>query len=240
MLGLLTSACSTPRSVLEADFTKSEVNPEEVTRQIPDYSTPLKTINGKGRAIVSEPGGSDRVTIDFMGDQQQSLLTIQNRIGIEGGKMLVDKDSILIYNRIDKMAQKISIYDGRITSLNELASVNLIDLLNYKVEKEAIKEVFESNNAYLLRLENGSRIYVNKEHGWVEHVVQSKQSLTPYSEIIYESYGELNGFTLPRKITIFSADETSRVVFLIRDLEVNTKLPPLEIDIPENISIYRR
>lgn len=240
LTGAILSACTATRSVMDEDFRKSKTAPKEITQNIPNYTSELQTVDGKGRAIVSEPGGSDRVTIDFIGNQQKSLLTIQNRIGIEGGKMLVDEDSILIYNRIDKVAQKISIYDGRMTSLNELASVNLIDLLNFKVDSEAVASVFESNNSYLLRLKDGSDVYVSKGDGWVDHVIQSPGSAAPYSEIIYESYGELNGFTLPRKITIFSADQSSRVVFLIRDLKVNTKLPPLEMNIPENISIYRR
>lgn len=239
-MGVILSACTTTHTVMDEDFRKSRTAPEDITQNIPDYTADLLTVDGKGRAIVSEPGSSDRVTIDFIGNQQKSLLTIQNRIGIEGGKMLVDQDSILIYNRVDKVAQKISIYDGRMTSLNELASVNLIDLLNFKVDSESVSSVFESNNSYLLRLEDGSEVYVSKREGWVEHVIQSPGSAAPYSEIIYESYGKLDGFTLPRKITIFSADESSRVVFLIRNLTVNSELPPLEINIPENISIYRR
>ena len=63
--------------------------------------------------------------------------------------------------------------------------------------------------------------------------------MAPYSRIIYESYGELNGFTLPRKITIFSADGDSRVVFLVRSLEVNPNKLDLEIDIPNDIVIQR-
>jgi hypothetical protein len=239
LLSFLISACSTSRSITEGDFRKSEASIEEVVSSIPNYFNELNTLSGKGRALVSEPGNSDRVTIDFEANQKLSLLTIQNRIGIEGGQMLVDKDSILIYNRVDKKAQKISIYDGRMTSLNELASINILDLINFKVEASEVNAILESNNSIQLRLNNGSRVFVNKEERWVEQVTQTRPGLAPYSKIIYENYGELERFILPRKITIFSADEESRVVFLVRSLTVNPGNLELEISIPENIKIQR-
>ncbi|WP_421773033.1 DUF4292 domain-containing protein [Gracilimonas sp.] len=238
-LGFIISSCTSTRTITEGDFTRVDIPKEEVVSQIPNYSQELQAIKGKGRALVSEPGNSDRVTIDFEANRELSLLTFQNRIGIEGGQMLVDSDSILIYNKLDKIAQKISIYDGRMTSLNELASINILDLLNFKVNVEDVQSIWESNNSYQLRLKNGARVFVNKENGRVQQVDQSRRGLAPYSRIIYESYGELNGFTLPRKITIFSADGDSRVVFLVRSLEVNPGKLNLEMDIPDNITIQR-
>ncbi|SMO57323.1 DUF4292 domain-containing protein [Gracilimonas mengyeensis] len=238
-LVLFFTACSTSRSVSKENYSKSSLSIGEVVNRIPDYSESLNTLEGKGRALVSEPGNSDRVTIEFQADTALSLLTIQNRIGIEGGKMLVDQDSILIYNRLDDYAQKLSIYDGRMTSLNELASINILDLINFKVGKEQVQAVFENNNFLQLRLKNGARVYLSKEGGQVRQVEQPPRSAAPYSRLEYESYGELNGFILPRKITIFSSDGDSRVVFLIRSLDVNPKLPELTIDIPKNVEIER-
>lgn len=239
IIGFIISACSTSRPITEGEFRESNISVRAVVADIPDYSEELKSLSGKGRALVSEPGNSDRVTIDFEADRDLSLLTIQNRIGIEGGQMLVDQDSILIYNKLDKVAQKISIYDGRLTSLNELASINILDLVNFKVNVEEVRLILESNNFFQLRLNNGAQVFVNKETGRIEQVIQTQSNVAPYSKIIYESYGELEGFILPRKITIFSSDEDSRVVFLVRDLNVNPGELKLSIDIPDNIKIQR-
>lgn len=238
-LAIILSACSTSKPVTEGDFSRSDLPKEEVVNSIPNYEGSLTSLEGKGRAVISEPGNSDRVTIDFEANQELSLLTIQNRIGIEGGQMLVDADSILIYNRVDKVAQKISIYDGRMTTLNELASINVLDLLNFKVEADQVLSVLESNNSIQLRLRNGAQVYVDPENGTIQRVEQTHRGQAPYSRIIYESYGELDGFTLPRKITIFSADGDSRVVFLIRSLNVNPDNLDLQINIPDNITIQR-
>lgn len=239
IIGFVITSCTSTRTVTEGDFSRVNIPEEDIVSKIPNYESELNSVKGKGRALVSEPGNSDRVTIDFEANRELSLLTFQNRIGIEGGQMLVDADSIIIYNKVDKIAQKISIYDGRMTSLNELASINILDLLNYKVETKDVQSVWESNNSYQLRLKNGAHVFVNKEEGWVQQVDQTVEEMAPYSRIVYESYGELNGFTLPRKITIFSADGYSRVVFLVRSLEVNPGKLNLEIDIPNDIVIQR-
>lgn len=138
-------ACSTSKSAMEGDFSKSKTPAEQVITEVPDYSESLQSLSGKGRAVVSEPGNSDRVTITFESDQDISLLTIQNRIGIEGGQLLVDQDSILIYNRVDKQARKLSVLQASATNLNELASINILSLMNFKIPDAEVSQVLESD-----------------------------------------------------------------------------------------------
>lgn len=237
---LLFVACSPTKKLVETpDFILSDQDKHEIIREIPNYENSLTAIEGKGRAIVSEPGNSERVTIDFASDSSKSLLTIKNRIGIEGGAMLVEGDSILIYYKLDKIAQKVSIFDGRLTSLNELASINLLDLLNYKVHAEEVLEVYESEQDYLLRLQTNGGVTVNKGSNTVSNVRQPRSAGLPYSMIEYENYGELNSYILPRKITILSADGSSKVIFQIRTLDIHPGELTLHLEIPENITIER-
>ncbi|MEX0608450.1 MAG: DUF4292 domain-containing protein [Balneolaceae bacterium] len=233
------TACSTSRTISTGEFSDSTIPAEMIVSEIPNYEDKLQTLSGKGRALVSEPGNSERLTIDFEANNELSLLTIKNRIGIEGGQMLVDQDSILIYSKIDKVAQKISIFDGRLTSLNELASINILDLINYKVDAAEVEEVLEDNNSYQLRLVNGAEVFVNKANGQVLQVDQTQYGAAPYSRIMYEGYGEIEGYTLPRKITIFSTDGDSKVAFLIQSLQINPDGLHLSIDIPNDIIIKR-
>ena len=220
-------------------FGPSNASINEVLANIPNYSGQIFSAKGKGRAIVSEPGNSDRVTIEFETDSLLSLLTIKNRIGISGSQMLVDQDSILIYYRIDKVAQKVSVHDGRLTSLNELASVNLLDLLNFKIDPDEADQIFESEKFYLIRFKNNATVTLAKENGLVIKVTQNRSSGMPYSRLEYESYAEVKGYTLPRKISILSAEGESKVVFQIRSLDINPASLNLTIDIPKNIPIQR-
>lgn len=220
----------------------SEDEYSSILNSLPDYSNSLNSASGKGRAIVSETGNSDRVTIEFETDSVLSLLTIKNRIGIIGGILLADQDSILIYNKVDKIAQKISLSDGRRTSLNELASINLLDLLNYKIEADQVARMERHSGQDIdtfVILKTGGYARISEKEGVVEYVEQPRYTGLPYSAIRYENYGNIDGFTLPRKITILSADEASKVVFQIRSLTVNPTSLQLSVQIPGDIPIER-
>jgi len=241
-LCLLSIACKTSMEVTDQpniDYKPSDTSIAEILDQIPDYSESLWAVEGKGRAIVSEPGNSERFNIDFASDTALSLLKIKNRLGIEGGAMLVDPDSILMYFKVDKIAQKVSINDGRLTSLNELASINLIDLLHFNLSVNSVLEAYESDDHYLLRLTSDGGASIGKKSMLIEEVRQPFSAGLAYSKIIYENYGELDGYTLPRKITIFSNDGASKVVFQIRSLNLNPLSPDLMLNIPSNIIIDR-
>ena len=239
VLFLVISCTSSKTLKSEEDLYRVTIPLSEVIAKIPNYSGQLNSAKGKGRAIVSEPGNSDRITIDFETDTSLSLLTFKNRIGITGGSMLVDEDSILIYNKIDKYAQKVSVQDGRMTNLNELASVNLLDLMNFKIEAADVEKILQSDTEYVLGFFNKGIARINKKDGTVSYVEQARSSGLPYSSLKYESYGTIDGYKLPRKITILSADRNSQVVFQIRGLEINPSKLDLKIDIPKDIIIER-
>lgn len=238
---LLIIACAPSKNLSESPESLYPISEtvDQIVEKIPNYSATLTSIKGRGRALVSEPGNSDRVTISFEADTIFSLFEFKNRIGIEGGKMLVDSDSILIYNKIDKKAEKMSIDNRQMTNLNELASINLLDLLNFKIESSEVERMLQSDTEYVLGFKNKGIARINKKTGTVNLVEQSVYSGLPYSSIMYENYKKLKGYTLPGKITIFSTDKRSKVVFQIRSLEVNPDDLELTLVIPENISIIR-
>lgn len=237
---LLFVSCTSANKLTDEESLYSVKIPlHEIVDKIPNYSGKLVAVKGKGRAIVSEPGSSDQITIDFESDTTLSLLTFKNRIGITGGSMLVDADSILIYNKIDKYAQKVSVQDGRMTNLNELASVNLLDLMNFKIEIKDVEKILQSDTEYVLGFYNKGIARINKKTGTVSYVEQARSSGLPYSSLNYESYGSIDGYTLPRKITILSADRNSQVVFQVRSLKVNSNDLDLKIDIPNDVTIER-
>lgn len=236
---LFISCTSSKKIAKDENLYEVKIPLKGIIESIPNYTGELSSAKGKGRALVSEPGSSDRITIDFETDTVLSLLTIKNRIGITGGSMLVDQDSILIYNKIDKYAQKVSVQDGRMTNLNELASVNLLDLMNFKIKIEDVEKILQSDTEYILGFYNKGIARIDKKTGTVSYVEQARSSGLPYSSLTYENYGEIEGYTLPRKITILSADRNSQVVFQIRTLEVNPSKLDLNIDIPDEIVIER-
>lgn len=239
---ILVFACKSSENISHSTshtYTKLELPLSEILESIPNYREQINHIKGRGRAIISEFGNNERFNINFESDTTLSLLTIKNRLGIEGGAMLVDSDSILMYYKLDKLAQKVSINDGRLSSLNELSSINLIDLLHFKVSKKTVVEVYDASDHFLLRLNTDGGLKIEKKSMLVKEVSQPLSSGLPYSKIIYENYGDLNGYRLPRKITIFSANYNSKVVFQIHELTLNENLNNITLDIPSDIIIER-
>jgi hypothetical protein len=234
-------SCSTQREIAGMeDLAQADISVEELMDMIPDYRNELTTISGSGRALVSEPGNSERVTIQFQSNRRESLILVRNNVGIEGGQIYVDSDSLLIYNRLDRKAEKIPLREGRLSSVGSIASINILDLVNYTLNSTDIYEIFEDRNYYTVILQNRSRITVNKTDGLIYEVVHTTDYFdAPYSKIEYAGYARINGFLLPRRITIYSRDETSKATLLVQRLEVNMELPELSISIPDDIPILR-
>lgn len=220
------------------DFEASTVGPSEIVSALPDYSTDLQTISGKGRAIVSEPGNTERVTILFSSNRAKSKVTIRNNIGVEGGQLLTDGDTLLVYNKLDNFARKIPVRGGDLTRINRIASLNILDMINYTTTENNVEQVLENEETYQLQLSSGTKLYVGKDSNLISQVVQPRDSDLPYSKIIYDSYTTFQGFTLPRRISIFGAEEESKVALQLTNLELNPALDSLMIEIPQDTPIY--
>ncbi|MFH5832625.1 DUF4292 domain-containing protein [Halalkalibaculum sp. DA3122] len=236
----LSAACSSPRIATvdtDRDFERSPVRGDTLLAHLPDYSASLNTIRGKGKAIVSEPGNSERVTVYFSGNRGKSLVTIKNALGIEGGQLLSEGDSLLIYNKVDRTARKISVLDRNVTSIGHLASVNVLEMINFVPRQGRTLRVYESENRYLVVMKSGTKVYIDKNNYNVRRVDQPTSANLPYSRIIYEAYGTINGFKLPRRVTIFSADAESKVALLIQSLEINPGELDLDIDLPSDVKL---
>jgi len=205
---------------------------------VPNYSETLQSITGSGRAIISEPGNSDRVTLQFQSGREASLITVRTSVGIEGGQILVDTDSLLIYNKVDSYAEKVSLKQSNLTSIGSLASLNMLDMFNFSFNQENVNQIFENRQHYTAILNDDAQVTISRSSGLIQNVVQTRSDAA-YSRIEYEGYAQIEDFYLPRKITIFSSDGRSRATFLVQRLEVNKPLPPLRIDLPDDIPIYR-
>lgn len=234
------AACSTTQNLPagQEQFAPSSVNPSQIVKEIPDYSNTLTSLEGKGRAIVSEPGNTERLTLLFSSSRQKSMVTVRNGIGIEGGQLLTDGDTLLVYNKLDKFARKIPIRGGKLNRINRLASLNILDMISYHVAEEQVATVFESDNRYLLELNSGTQIQVDKQSGLIREITQPKNSQLPYSKITYDAYASVEEFTLPRRISIFGAEQKSKVALQLTALELNPQLDTLAINLPDDIPIY--
>ena len=237
-LCLVMVSCSSSQKLVDDNFRPSEENLSQTINQLPNYNDDLLSVEGKGRAIVSEPGNTERVTIRFASNQQKSLVTIRNGLGIEGGQLLTDGDTLLIYNKVDKYARKVPVEGTNLNRINRLASLNILDMLNYSVKEEDVEKFLENESLYQLQLKTGAKVYIDKNSDTVRQVVQPSSTNLPYSKIEYDAYTSMKGFTLPRRISIFGTGGKSKIALQLTALELNPKLDTLKIELPDDIPIY--
>lgn len=240
LLGIWIVSCSGSKELTEREFQESNAEISSIINSIPDYQNELQTVKGKGRAIVSEPGNTERVTLNFSSNRQKSLVTVRNSIGIEGGQLLTDGDTLLVYNKVDKVAQKIPIRGGDLNRINKLASLNILDMMNYVVSEDNVETISENETTYKLQLNDGAEIFVNKATNLIREVVQPDNTQLPYSRITYEAYSTLEGFKLPRRISIFGTEKKSKISLQLTSLELNPKLDSLYINLPNDITVYNQ
>ena len=241
LISFLVYGCAGGGAVLDYEnMDRALITPDSLVAMMPNYAGELETMTGSGRALVSEPGNSSRVTVEFQSDRSRSLMTIRTSIGVEGGQILIEPDSLTIYNKIDEIVQKVSPEKSTLSSVGSIASLNMLDLFNFRIQTDAITQIFDNGDTYLALLKDRAAVEIDKQSGLVMRVDRSQsEPPIPYRTIEYDGYAEIDRFQLPRKITIFSGDGQSRATFLVQQLHVNGKLPPLEIDIPDDIPIYR-
>lgn len=233
---VLLAACSTSRKTA-SKLPKLETS--DLLARMPESSQRLETVSGSGKAIVSDPRGTERVTLNFSANRDTSKVLIKNRLGIEAAELLADHDSLLVYNKVDREAQKMALQKAYRTQLNGLASMNIVQLLQWDIPPDEVVSTTPEANSYKLQLQNGLVVHVDPER---YHIIQIQAPATypaAYSEVHLEGYARLKGFHLPRKITIMSSDRRSRVTFLVQSLNVNPELENLEIELPDKITVER-
>jgi len=237
---MVLASCSSPAKLSREGYRASEAEGKAIADRLPDYTGTLNSVKGKGRAIVSEPNNTERVTLLFTSNRTKSLVTIRSGIGIEGGKLLTDGDTLLIYNKVDNYARRIPIRSGRLDRINKLASLNILDIINFTLNAEDIRKVEENDTHFKLSLSTGAQVFIDKESYLINEIIQPPNSSLPYAKIQYEAYAQLNEFKLPRRITIFGAEEQSKIALQVGALELNPPLDSLSINLPNDIRIYHQ
>src|SRR5699024_12163028 len=93
--------------------------------------------------------------------------------------------------KVDKYVRKIPIGGGNLSSINRLASLNILGIVNYRPIEENIEQVTENEHYYQLKMANGAKVWINKKKNVVAQVVQPANTDLPYSKRSEEHTSEL-------------------------------------------------
>jgi len=234
-------ACQSTKFITDKSFKetfkKSNLRPSRIESKIPVYTDSLESITGKARIQISQPNHYQRGTIYFVSDRKQSKFTFKNSLGIEGGELYFNKDSALVYNKIDKYARKMSIREYSYVYLNGLLPINPVDVISPHLGQLNAQSVYESPDYYAITYRNGTRIILGKKDFLLRKIEYPKGFHSEYATIIFDGYAEIDGYHLPRKIQILSSDKKSNIFLLIQSLTINPKHPNFKIDLPAHLTV---
>ncbi|MDG5766782.1 DUF4292 domain-containing protein [Balneolales bacterium ANBcel1] len=240
-LALVLASCAPPEILrLEpGTFERSEIEKEDFFNEYIASGDTLYAISGRASAQVSEPGHSERLTVRFRSNRDYSLLSLRNNLGIEGGRIYSDPDSVIIFNRLEDVAHKMSHDTAAWFYLNGIGAINLIRILHPVTGPDQIAGLFENPDYYLVETTEGGRHYIDREHRQLRRTELHSRRPEEYSTFHFENYTEIDGHRLPARIQILSYDEKSNIFFVIRSLEINPSDLDFDIAIPQDIEIIR-
>lgn len=221
------------------DFEPSQASAEEVMSSLVLDFEQVDALTGRANARISSPDYSDQATLLFTSDRSQSLLAMRNNLGVEGGRIYADADSVTMYDRIEGKAWRMSTEESHRILLNGLTAFNLLEFLLPAFSATDISAVYESEDKWMLGLENGNQLYFNKSSGLLKRIFQPATGPEAYNHFIFSNHARLEGLMLPRRIQILSNDEKSTIFLLIQALELNPSAPSFDIGIPDDIPIVR-
>lgn len=243
LVELLAVACSASRKVTDKyrneKFYKSRVRASTIIDHLPDNRHKLTIIKGTARVQVSQPGETERGTVYFDASRNQSLLTFKNGLGIEGGRLLITGDSVLVYNKIDHFARKMSVQSYSYVYLNGMAPVNPLQLLAPDLTAGNISRVLESPTSYVLVTKEGTQYYIGKKESLIRKISYPENAPGHYSTVLFNEFAPQSGMMLPRRIQIISSDRKSSIFLLIRSLDLNPGPVDFHINIPSKMPIER-
>lgn len=221
------------------DFAVSDADPSRILAASPNSDKSIRSMEGRARAQISRPGVSERVTVSFTSDREQTLITIRNNLGIEGGRIYADRDSVLIYDRIEKQAWKTDTGNSHELLLNGFSAFNLIDFIDPVLLAEEVETVLEDEKRYKLVFFDGKTVIFNRQNYLIEQIVFSADDPEVFSTFVFENHAGLGGYNLPRTIRIFSQDGRSVIHLVTQSLELNKNNLDFDIGIPSDITIIR-
>ena len=238
---LLAISCA-PRESLELEkgtFEPSGLEKEAFYEEYTGFVQALTSLSGRANVQVSEPDGTERLTIRFRSDRNESLITIRNNLGIEGGRIYSDPDSVIIYNRIEEVAHTMSHTDAARFYLDGITAMNLIRILHPIPDVDVISRILENDEFYLVETRYGERHYFRRTDMALHLTERDTEHPEAYKSFYFENHAEIDGHVLPRRLRILSSDEKSNIFLVIRALEINPEDLVFDPEIPGDIDIVR-
>ncbi|MCH8568097.1 MAG: DUF4292 domain-containing protein [Balneolales bacterium] len=237
---IITASCSRTTVLTETgDFRASELTPAEIMPLLQPGSIEVNAVEGRASARISGPGVSEQATLLFTSDRNQSLIVLRNNLGMEGGRIYSDGDSVTVLDRIEKTAYRMAREDSGYYLLSGFTAFNVIEFIIPRFDESDVKEILENDDIWRLKLKDRTQLDFKKQNGSLLRLTKFSLDPAAYSEFIFTNHAGIRGVQLPRRIQMLSTDQNSTIFLIIQALEINPSPLNFDINIPSDIPLIR-
>lgn len=227
VVALLLVSCAPKAIVLnEGSFDLSRKSGPDVLSSLFPASSFAEGMKGTARIQASSPEFTERGAMDFATDRRRSFATLRNTLGIEGYRILIEPDSVTVFNRIDRVAQRFATEDA-------LFSFPLLEILNPDFRTKPIARLYENEQFWYFRFADGSGAVVTKSSG----VLKRYDAIG--ATFLYEDVRPVQGVPLARRIQWLSADKKSNIFLNIQVAELQSVPMEFDLVLPPGTRIHR-
>lgn len=228
------AACARP--ALKPDTALTDIDPPAVPALYADLTAtapPVSSVQGSARFAASTPSGAERGTIRFSADRHTTLLVFRNSLGIEGYRVLIDSDSVTLYNRIDGSAQKAAVDDVELGAFEGVFGIRLLEVLNPDWTTHTPVRGMENRESWMFWLSDARFVVFGKRDRLPSRYEQAN------IVVHYEEHASYGGYRFGRRLTVRSRDGRSSVYLLVQSVQPNPVSLDLDLPLPPGTRIHR-
>jgi hypothetical protein len=236
LIGLLVLTAACGRAALRPADAPVELDAERrdlLFRSLADGCGHADRASGSLRFAASTPDGAERGTIRFSADRSRTLLEFRNSLGIEGVRILVDSDSITVYDRIDGTAEKGALGDVRIGAFDGALRVPLLDLLDPDCRHTYPVQAFETAHSWSFRFPDGRILDFDRRDRHPTRYESGNLTAT------FDETEMVDGYRFARRITLRTRDGRTAVQLRLQSLQPNPVSLDLDLRLPTGTVIRR-
>ncbi len=225
---LLVLASCAPKPILlkEGTFDLSKRDGKEVMGELFEAGSIATSVSGTARVQATSPGLTERGIMDFASTRKMSYASIRNGIGIEGYRLLIDGDSITVYNRIDKYAERVALEDA-------ILPMSLLDILNPDLLAKRVSKLYENPTYWYFLFTDGSAAIIGRSDGHIKRLDAS------FATILYEDVTRVDSIPMARRIQLLSNDQKTNIFLNIQAVRMNPESLEFDLRMPAGTRIER-
>lgn len=238
LLVLLAIACKSPKPLMQNDFAGMQPikgNKERIIAAFDSVNAPIAEPCYEGKVRLSmrtaedSQNGSARFTLCDAG----GFYRLKNPLGIEAARIWQKRDSLVIWDLINKEAIIYQQATMASPQLEAFAGIELMKLLHPQISTSKV-QMLEDSTYYLINFQDGEGWLVDKQSLKVQQILRPTYHRLA-DRIQLHSYRKIGDRSYPIRMDVLNSREQTNIFLQLQELNPSYDGSQLQIDLPDGI-----